>query len=638
MQKFQWLNRWLGADSLTKRHSYLLLSACFILFGAAVALLSSFIHYRMQSTSIEASIHQRYNQLREQKLEMLQGRVQELNGLVLALAENPLMTEYLVAPTPERLEALQYLFSLVARSHGELMQVRYLDRSGMERVRVDRARGGGEPQVVTDALLQDKSHRYYFKETQDLAAQQFWHSRLDLNRERGQLERPIRPTLRVATPVYLGNYFAGIVILNTEAQATLDSLSRAPEFDLYLVDGDGEVLVNPNPKLSWSRYLDNRPSIRELLPERWESAEGLYRFSINSLIQNGESLELVVVPREDALSELMHANTLAAMLIAASVILLSFPLAWLAAVIPAGLQQRLQDALAKLRSSRETLDTHVISSSTDHEGRITHVSGALCQVSGYKPWELLGRTHERLRHPDAPQSLYDEIHSVVSRGSSWRGELMQLSRQGETYWVNTVITPDLDKEGEVAGYTEVSVDVTDRKALEKMSVTDDLTNVANRRRLDQLLEEEMERYLRYRQFFSVILLDLDRFKAINDTEGHQAGDAVLSQVAQCLKDNLRKVDHLGRWGGEEFLVICSGTEESGAAQLAEKLRVKVAELPQPVGRSVTVSLGVAQARPGEKLNQLISRVDAALYRSKHGGRNRVTRSQGQFEEDSQTLG
>ncbi|TKB48941.1 diguanylate cyclase [Ferrimonas sediminicola] len=625
MHRFQWLNRWLGEEILTKRRSYLLVSGCFILFGAAVALLSSFIHYRMQSSSIEASIDQRFAQLRELKLGELDRRLHDLDGLVTALAENPLMTEYLLAPTAERLEALQHLFTLVARSHEELMQVRYLDRSGMERVRVDRARGAAEPVVVGDSLLQDKGHRYYFQESRGLAAGQFWHSRLDLNRERGQLELPIRPTFRVATPVYLDNFFAGIVILNTEADTMLEALSRAPDFDAFLVDGDGEVLISPDPQLRWSRYLDHDPSFKERVADAEES---FYRFDLEPLLKNGESLQVLMVPREEALQRLMHANTLAALMIAASVILISFPLAWLAAVIPAALQQRLQDTLTKLRSSTDTLDTHVISSSTDAQGRITHVSGALCRISGYKPWELLGQTHKRLRHPDASAEVVEQIRAAMAEGRSWRGELKQLSRQGETYWVNTVITPKLDREGQVLGYTEVSADVTDRKALEKMSVTDDLTGVFNRRRLDQRLEEAMESFLRYRQPFSVILLDLDRFKSINDTEGHQAGDAVLVQVAQCLKENLRKVDHLGRWGGEEFLVICLETEELGAAQLAEKLRGRVASLPQPVGRTVTVSIGVAQAKPDEKLNQLFRRVDAALYRSKHEGRNRVSRSQG----------
>lgn len=122
---------------------------------------------------------------------------------------------------------------------------------------------------------------------------------------------------------------------------------------------------------------------------------------------------------------------------------------------------------------------------------------------------------------------------------------------------------------------------------------------------------------------SVILLDLDHFKSVNDTHGHAAGDALLVSVARVLQQRVRLDDVVGRWGGEEFLVVCPGTSRSEAAGLAEALRERIAtrEFPE-VGRR-TASFGVAEARVGETPEALIARADAALYAAKHGGRDRV---------------
>ncbi|USD38900.1 diguanylate cyclase [Ferrimonas sp. SCSIO 43195] len=634
MSRESFINRWLSKRSLSNRNSYLLLSVCFIVFGIAVALLSSLINYRLQSTNIDQSVEHRFDAEKNLKLEKLRTSVASLESMVTALAENPLTLAYIDAPSEERLQAMNNLFLMSARSQPEYMQVRYLDRSGMERVRVDRRRGDINPALISPDRLQNKSQRYYFAETRHLPARQHWHSKLDLNRENGALEQPIRPTFRVATPIYVDNRFAGMVIINTEAKLMLKELTRAVDFEVLLVDGDGEVLVSPNSAQSWSRYLPNRSTLFDMMPALAPAILAgsdsrntqVHSFSIDELFDNGEKLKVIMTPTRESLTQMMEANTLAALLIAGSVILISFPLSWVAAVVPAHLQNRLQDTLGELRRTTERLDQHVITSSADAQGRITQASSAFCETSGYKLWELKGKTHAVVRHPENPLQQHQEIRQALSNGLSWRGELRNLHKEGQEYWVDTVITPELDSKGQVIGFSQVATDITDRKAIEKMSVTDVLTNVHNRRRLDQLMLAEMERYQRYQQFFSVILMDLDHFKAINDSLGHQIGDEVLVQVAQSMKENVRKVDHLGRWGGEEFLVICSGTDEASAGLLAEKLRALIEQMP--MATSVTASFGVAQTLPGERLNQLIKRVDQSLYRAKEQGRNRVVLASG----------
>ncbi len=158
--------------------------------------------------------------------------------------------------------------------------------------------------------------------------------------------------------------------------------------------------------------------------------------------------------------------------------------------------------------------------------------------------------------------------------------------------------------------------------LDLLSKTDRLTGLANRTRLDAVLEEECARNQRSGEPLSVILLDIDNFKSVNDKFGHQVGDIVLVAVAGILKTNVRPYDVVGRWGGEEFLVVCN-TNIDNAALIAEKLRFALEAHQIDIVGPKTGSFGVASILPGESIESVLGRADAALYRAKGGGRNRV---------------
>ena len=156
-----------------------------------------------------------------------------------------------------------------------------------------------------------------------------------------------------------------------------------------------------------------------------------------------------------------------------------------------------------------------------------------------------------------------------------------------------------------------------------MSITDRLTGLYNRHKLDAVLNAELARCQRYDGVFSLILLDVDHFKLVNDQFGHPVGDQVLLAIASLLQENKRNADTLGRWGGEEFMLICPDTPSDGALQFAEKLRLAVAAYGDPAVGQVTASFGVATFRSGDSVKEIVSRTDQALYCSKHKGRNRV---------------
>ncbi len=159
--------------------------------------------------------------------------------------------------------------------------------------------------------------------------------------------------------------------------------------------------------------------------------------------------------------------------------------------------------------------------------------------------------------------------------------------------------------------------------LENISVTDKLTNLYNRRKIDETLTYEIERAQRSNSSFSLIILDIDKFKDVNDTYGHKTGDYVLQEIAKLLTLNVRKIDMLGRWGGEEFLIVDSESHNEKVVGFAEKIR-KVIEghAFAKVGK-ITCSFGVAHYRERDNESSVLIRADEALYAAKESGRNCV---------------
>ena len=158
---------------------------------------------------------------------------------------------------------------------------------------------------------------------------------------------------------------------------------------------------------------------------------------------------------------------------------------------------------------------------------------------------------------------------------------------------------------------------------ERLASVDELTKVENRRGLERRLRSEAERMLRTGVPYSVVVVDLDHFKHVNDTFGHVAGDDVLRDVGRVLREGVRDGDHVGRWGGEEFAVVCPAASTDAASSLAERLRHAIRSTSFTDGIELTASFGVAEARPEESIEEVVERADAALYTAKREGRDRV---------------
>jgi len=279
----------------------------------------------------------------------------------------------------------------------------------------------------------------------------------------------------------------------------------------------------------------------------------------------------------------------------------------------------------------EIIDANVITSTTDAKGMITKVSQAFCEISGYTREELIGSSHNIVRHPDMSGDFYREMWGVITAGKIWHGELKNRKKNGEAYWVDVTITPQFDTNGQFSGYTAIRQDITDKKMVEVLSITDSLTGLFNRRHFNAVFSQELMRAKRDKKPLTLLIMDVDHFKQYNDLFGHQRGDDILQAIGKILNDSAsRASDFAFRLGGEEFGMLFSGLDEAQAYAFAQKINESVAaqRFAHPGNSAapyVTVSIGLVVWN-GESVGDgdaLFKIADDALYEAKARGRNQV---------------
>lgn len=228
--------------------------------------------------------------------------------------------------------------------------------------------------------------------------------------------------------------------------------------------------------------------------------------------------------------------------------------------------------------------------------------------------------------PEQVETLYWAMQpttspqTVVAPSVAWREEVVGKSEAWQRVERLAAIDLGEDLTLAIAAYEILSLN----QRLERLAHFDPLTKVWNRYRIEEAINAELVAANRYAATFALLLFDVDNFKQINDTYGHSVGDDVLVALARLVESSLRGCDHLGRWGGEEFIVLATHSDVDAAVGLAERLRELVAELRiEGLNQAVTVSIGVAVWQAGDSCKTLISQADDAMYRAKGGGRNRV---------------
>jgi len=270
----------------------------------------------------------------------------------------------------------------------------------------------------------------------------------------------------------------------------------------------------------------------------------------------------------------------------------------------------------------------------DRHWTMLFVSQGCARLTGYEPEDLINNrvaSYASLMDEEDSERILGEVQAALDNDESFSVEYGLTRQDGSRIWVWERGRGVEEEDGTVV-LEGIVLDISDRKTLEneleEMATRDPLTGLFNRREMSRVLEEELDRARRYQRPMALLWVDFDHFKDVNDTYGHAAGDSVLRSISRLLLGSVRSVDSIGRFGGEEFVIVLPEMDLEEAQETAERLRRKVAEEPQPLGNGeavpLTISVGVAvYPDHGQTASTLCAAADKAMYLAKDRGRNCV---------------
>ncbi|WP_338668240.1 sensor domain-containing diguanylate cyclase [Pseudodesulfovibrio methanolicus] len=432
----------------------------------------------------------------------------------------------------------------LARNRRAYAQIRYIDASGKEKVRVDSR--DGRTSAVPDDRLQDKSQRYYLKECLALGEGGIYLSPMDLNMENGAVERPARPMLRIGTPVFdsMGRK-RGIVLINYNAQTLLDRILRTGTSSVgqsMLLNRRGYWLLSPDKNKEWGFMAPKTRDVSFAMerPDEWKWMLSRERGQVGT--DNGLFTFTMVRPLDE-----------------------------------------MRQFGMRLRGA-------------DDERPAAEASSPYF-------WMLVSRV--------PPETLARHARALLLKLFTGGGALFLLIAFGAWHLALAVSRRRLYQEQLVAA-----------------AMFDALTGLPNRKLFFDRLEASLALSIRYGRRLGLLYIDLDGFKAVNDTMGHEAGDELLKRVGRLLTGSVRKSDTVARLGGDEFVVMLNEVTNLGdAALVGEKL---VSALRAPITlktgtATISASVGVSvYPENGESAELLVQKADQAMYASKHKGKSTCT--------------
>jgi len=292
------------------------------------------------------------------------------------------------------------------------------------------------------------------------------------------------------------------------------------------------------------------------------------------------------------------------------------------------LQERMDVMLRKLSSAVENSPASIVI--TDHEGVIEYVNPAFSSLTGYGADEALGQNPRILKGGEQPDEFYREMWETLLRGEVWRGEFHNKHKDGTLFWEAASISPIIDAHGNISHFVAVKENITDKKMLleqlEHMASFDMLTGLSNRRMFLDHLDQSVELARRNVKRFALMYIDLDGFKQINDSYGHEAGDLVLKTAASRLLGSVRLSDRVGRMGGDEFTVALGTINQyNDAGHVADKILESLRRpitLPNGTTGHIDASIGISVFPvDGTDGDGLMAAADDAMYEVKRNGKS-----------------
>ena len=570
---------------------------------------------------------------------------------------------YLINVQEENRQALiQTMWTIFSKHQGIYDQIRFIDPEGMELIRINYE--NGVAYMVDSDELQNKSDRYYFTETISLEPDQVYVSPMDLNVENGTVQIPYKPMIRLGMPVYFQDELLGVIILNYLADNVLQEVTYFNDRytgDVYILNQDGNILFSPNEAMNFAFMKKNGAieNLEQLLPDVWEQILYGKRSIVNSdfissvnrlnfcqafndgdrAIVSDVSWYLVITQSTDE-AWLMNISYDFKVLLANIIIhygiyyLVFFIIIFIWFVVVR--TKRLQEAY----QNRQLAVINTIPNQVwvaDSKGEILFYNKALAnQFSSDKTIRLIEEWSPYIYEEDREEvvSVYKQL---IKEHKPFQVEFRMKGTTDSYRWYigRGNYLKNRDHEDEFYGS---NTDITDLKIAEdrirNIAIKDELTGLNNRHFLDIIIEKQMEIADRFDQPISMILIDIDHFKKVNDQYGHVKGDEVLRHIAMIIRESIRGSDYAIRYGGEEFMILLPGMSQDYVVDFSERLRHRVETTDFNLLSRVTISAGVARRFKSESVQLWLKRTDKALYRAKDEGRNKVVLSN---EEDAHPL-
>jgi diguanylate cyclase (GGDEF)-like protein/PAS domain S-box-containing protein len=284
-----------------------------------------------------------------------------------------------------------------------------------------------------------------------------------------------------------------------------------------------------------------------------------------------------------------------------------------------------EDKLKVLAQAIEQTDEMV--RITDKDGYITFVNDALVAHTGYRPVELIGKKINMFKSGKQDDAFYEDMWDTILSGKTYRGVFINRKKDKNIFYEEETITPIFDSQKNIQNFVATSQDITERiemeKKLQKLATIDSLTGVYNRHKTNEEIDIQLARTKRYDENFTLVMFDIDNFKNVNDTYGHDVGDYILKELSEVVLKHIRESDRFGRWGGEEFMLLLPEVNKDEGIRVADKIRDFISKYPFNKLSRITISVGVSTFMENDTKESLLKRTDEALYQAKSSGRNRV---------------
>jgi len=544
-----------------------------------------------------------------------------------------------------------------SRSRRIYKQIRFIDSHGVEKIRIDF--DGNKASVMPGRILQNKNDRYYFHASKNLDPGELYVSPLDLNIENNKVVTPYEPTIRFATPVFnQDKLMSGIIVLNYNATNMLehfDEMLAGSYGHIALLNEEGYWLRSHKKHREWA-FMFNKDIRFDLVhPNEWldiqtndkgqiRTDKGLFTYVsifplnlIGGYNKTNSDTDFSAYHHIDPYSYVWKIisdvpdKTLKNILTKEIFGLIG--IVWLIGEL-IGLIASWYLALSYLerKKLRKINDLHakIYDSSTDGiiitniNQKIIDINQAFQNICGYNRDEVIGNKPNMFSSGRHDKTFYQTLWTTLNTKGYWEGEICNRHKNGSIYteWIR--ITAIRNTLGKVTNYISLVSDITQKKTTEEQLLKhahhDPLTGAHNRLSFDERLIHDLQLAKRNSSLLAILYLDLDKFKPINDTYGHHAGDVILQNVTDRILNNIRSTDTLARLGGDEFAIILTQLENrQDIEKISQSLQGAIQAHNIIDGKKIYVDVSIGYALypdDGNTEKELIAKADKEMFKNK----------------------